>query len=135
METRARVIGSVLAALGIILMVTPRYIFPVCGYGEPGLHACHGTLKAETVLAAITIVIGLLPVLWPLRRTALAASVSALVIAALVVLFPVAITGMCKMPTMACLMGTLPALVTVGVIIALTGGAGIAVVFSSRDSS
>jgi hypothetical protein len=135
METRARVFGGVLAALGIILILTPRYLFPVCGIGEPGFHACHGTLKAETVLGAVTIVIGMLPVLWPLRKTTLAASVSAIVLAALVVLFPAAITGMCKMPTMACRMGTLPALVTLGVIIALTGAAGIAIVFYSGDTS
>ena len=125
METKARVLGVVLAVLGTLLILTPRYIFPVCGYGEPGFHACHGTLKAETVIGAITILAAAIVILWPLKKTLLASSAASLVIAALVILFPTVITGMCKMPTMACRMGTLPALVTLGVVIALVGLAGI----------
>ena len=119
--------------LGILLILTPWYIFPVCGVGrnapapgEPiGHHTCFRTLKAETVLGAITILISIMPVLWPLRKIVLGASLGSLVIAVLVILFPTAITGLCKMPTMACRVGTLPALVTVGILIGIAAAIGL----------
>lgn len=132
-DNKARVLGAVIVILGILLVLTPMYIFPVCGVGryapppgEPiGHHACHGTLKAVTVLGSVAVLAGLMPLLWPGRKTALTASAAALVIAALAVLFPTVITGLCKMPTMACRLGTLPALITIAVLTALTGAAGL----------
>jgi hypothetical protein len=128
---RARAMGAVLVILGLLIIATPRAIFPVCGMGpgasaesRAGVHACHKTMKAETVLGAAAILAGFIPILWPGGKQILAASVAALVIAVLAALFPLYITGMCRMATMPCRMGTLPALVTLAILTGATGAAG-----------
>lgn len=130
---KAKAMGIALAALGALLILTPWYIFPVCGVGRyapgPGMplgvHPCHGTLSAETVLGAVAIIMGLIPLFWPHKRTVLAASISSAVIAALAALFPLAITGMCKVATMPCRLGTEPALYTVATLMMLTAALGL----------
>jgi len=132
---KQRVFGLVFALLGLLLILTPRLIFPVCGVGRyappegqaAGYHACHGTLKAETVLGAAAILVGSVAFLWPKRRVLAATSVLGLVTAVLAACFPLFITGMCKMPTMACRLGTQPALVTIAVLMAIAAAAGLAV--------
>ena len=122
-----------LVALGALAVAAPRQIFPVCGMGRyapapgspGGHHACQGTLQAETALGGMLMLIGLAPALWPRRKTGLAASLAAMVIAGLVIISPLHLTGLCRMSTMPCRAGTLPALVTLGIIIATTGVAGI----------
>ena len=134
-KMKARSIGIALAALGVLLVLTPWVLFPVCGVGRyapgPGIasgaHPCHGTLLAETALGAAALVLGLFPVLWPGKNAVLGASIGAAVVAALVVLFPVAITGMCKVVTMPCRLGTLPALETAATLMMLTAALGLAV--------
>lgn len=129
--------GVAFIVLGLFLILVPWVIFPVCGVGRyapadgtiAGVHACHGTLKAETVLGAVAIVAGLVPLFWPGRRVLLFSSIAVLFVAVFAVLFPAVITGVCKVPTMPCRLGTLPALVITGV---LTGMAGLAGIIMSR---
>ncbi len=129
----ARIIGITIIILGVFLLVTPRYIFPVCGVGryapEPGTpigkHGCHDTLKAETALGIALLPLGLVPVMWPRRKVLMGVSIATLLTALLVILFPTVITGICKMPTMPCRLGTQPALVIEGILLGLAGVAGL----------
>lgn len=119
----------VVALLGVLLINVPILIFPVCEVGQSPLlggpidsrHGCHGTLHAEVVLGAITVATGFLLLISSTFRLRLAAYVVVLTVAVLAVLFPVTITGVCKMPTMPCRLGTVPALVTVGVFLGIVG--------------
>ncbi len=128
-----RSLGVFIAVLGILLVLTPWIIFPVCGVGRHappsgqiiGHHGCHATLKAETVLGGITILAGMLPVLWPKRKLALPVSVSVIILAVLASLFPAYITGMCRMATMPCNLGTTPAIIIVSILMGLSGATGI----------
>ncbi|HUT52522.1 MAG TPA: DUF4418 family protein [bacterium] len=132
---KARAVGIAVVALGVLLVLTPWVIFPVCGVGRfapgpgiaPGMHPCHGTLQAETVLGAAAIVIGFIPVLWPRKKAVLGASLGAAAVAVLAVLFPLAITGLCKVVTMPCRLGTLPALETVATLMMLAAALGLTV--------
>jgi len=119
--------------LGIIVILIPWVLFPVCGIEKgaflvgnlPGYHGCHGTLKAVTALGGVAVLAGIVPLLLPRRQAVFASSVVSLLIAALVILFPSVITGICSMPTMPCRLGTLPALVTAGIIMGIAGITGI----------
>lgn len=130
---KGRIIGIMVIGLGLLLILVPWSIFPVCGMGRYssvadqviGLHGCHATFRAEIVLGIIAIITGMVPVLWPVGKSLLGASIMSLVISILVILFPSSITGVCTVPTMACRLGTFPALVTLGILMAITSGAGI----------
>jgi hypothetical protein len=125
-----RILGASIAILGILLMLTPRYIFPVCGMGKvgaapgPGWHGCHGTMEAEAALGAAVAALGLVPIIWPRRRAMLTASLGALIAYALAIIFPLYITGLCRMPTMPCQKGTFPAIVALALLLAVAGIAG-----------
>ncbi len=130
---KARTISIIFIVLGVLIILTPRAFFPVCGFGEkmfqigrlPGHHGCHNTLTAVSILGVIAIFTGAFPLFQAKRKAVLFASIIFIVLAAFVILFPTTITGICKMPTMACRLGTLPALVTGGIIMGIAGIAGI----------
>jgi hypothetical protein len=118
---KARIAGVIILLLGLLLLLTPWLIFPVCGVGRNaagvsralGHHGCHGTLWAETAIGSATIIIGLLPLIWPKPRVLRPAAWASAGCALLAVLFPLFITGMCNFSTMPCRLATLPAIETV----------------------
>ena len=131
---KARVVAIMIMIWGALLILIPWTIFPVCGIGPNaagtmasiGYHGCQGTLRAETALGLIALGLAAVPLLWPQRRPLLIASLGGLLIALLAILFPTVITGMCRVPTMPCRMGTLPALIIVSVLLGLCSAAGLA---------
>ncbi len=132
MKNRARAMGVVFMIFGGVVILVPRIVFPVCGLDGspfllklPGHHGCHPTLTAETILGVIAIITGMIPLILPQKKTLFFSSIMIIALAALVILFPSAITGLCKMPTMPCRLGTLPGIVTTGIIMCCAGGAGI----------
>lgn len=116
--------------LWIIVILLPIVILPVC---EPDVfaflrespaspHGCTNTLYANTV----TGILGLLIALASMKKSMF--RISAVITACLgllVILLPTAITGVCRMATMPCLWGTRPGLIVAGIVIILTGIAGI----------
>jgi hypothetical protein len=130
---KSQVWALVLVLLGVIVVLIPWYLFPVCGmgrYAPPAgtlarMHGCGNTLKATTVLGVLAMCTGILPLLVKQRWAVLVAVASAFVIGALLILFPTAITGVCRMPTMPCVFGTKPALIIAGIVLLLAGGVGV----------
>ncbi len=132
MKNRTRAMGAVFMIFGGVVILVPRIMFPVCGLDGsqfllklPGHHGCHPTLMAETILGVIAIITGMIPLFLPKKKVLFFSSIILIAIAALVMLFPSAITGLCKMPTMSCRLGTLPGLITTGIIMCCAGCAGI----------
>ena len=129
---KAQVWALVLVLLGVIVVLIPWYLFPVCGVGRyappagtlASMHGCSNTLKAATVLGVLAMCTGILPLFVKQRWAVLTAAVSATVIGALLILFPTAITGVCMIPTMPCVFGTKPALIIAGIVLLLAGGVG-----------
>jgi hypothetical protein len=125
--------------LGVIVILIPWLLFPVCGHGRfappPGTlarpHGCDLTLAAETMLGIAAVIAGLLPLLSSrgLRTSAIATAI----IGVFVILFPTVITGVCRSATMPCVMGTRPALVLAGALMVLNGIAG--VLLATRSGS
>ncbi len=130
---KPRAIGIAIMVTGVLLILTPWVIFPVCGVGRHappwGItlagHGCHQTLKALTALGFLVIVVGVVPTLWPRKKIIRASAVITEPLAFLIALIPYSITGMCMDPTMPCNLGTTPAVVTVAILMAGVGIAGI----------
>ena len=128
-----KTLGTALIILGLLLILTPRYIFPVCGQGwhkSPApmswaKHGCDRTLTAESLLGIFTLAAALIPFFSASKKTLKTVSLLTIVIGALVILFPAGITGLCKVLTMPCRVGTFPALVILGMLFGVTGGLGL----------
>jgi hypothetical protein len=118
------VLGLALVALGILVAVTPWYIFPVCemygmyattASGTKMLMPCGYTARAETgVTAPLLIVCGVILPLSKTKETKRVIGIFSVGLGALVLLLPTCITGMCSDPNAPCRTGTLPALVLLG---------------------
>jgi hypothetical protein len=130
---KTQIWALIVLVLGIIVILIPWYLFPVCGvgrYAPPAgtlarMHGCDGTLKAATVLGVLTMCAGLLPLLFKQHLAGLISAVSTAVIGVLLILFPTVITGVCKVPTMPCVIGTKPALIMAGIVLILAGSFGV----------
>jgi vacuolar-type H+-ATPase subunit I/STV1 len=129
---KSQVWALVLVLLGVIVVLIPWHLFPVCGvgrYAPPAgmlsrMHGCDNTLKAATVLGVLAMCTGILPLLVKQRWAILIAAALAAIFGVLLILFPIAITGVCRIPTMPCVFGTKPALIIAGIVLFLAGGVG-----------
>jgi hypothetical protein len=138
-----RSLGLFTLILGILLFLTPSHLFPICGFPlEPGAEvgllttmACYKTLRVAQALAGITMALGLTLLLWAQPRVGLFGSMAAAGLGILVILTPLAIAPVCKMPTMPCRLGTLPALVILGILLLAVGGAGTLLLWKRHESA
>jgi len=132
MTILVRLVGAITLALGIILYLTPTRIFPVCGFPlEPGAEvgllaamACYKTLRVAQALAAVAVIVGLIPALWAKPRVGLFSSIATVGLGILVILTPLVIAPVCRFPNMSCRLGTRPALITLGLLLTAAGGIG-----------
>lgn len=137
---KTQVWALIVIILGVIIILIPWYLFPVCGVGRyappvgtlPRMHGCDGTLKAATVLGVLMVFAGMLPLFVRQYWAGIVSAASTAVIGVLVILFPTVITGVCRVPTMPCVFGTKPALVAVGILLILAGCIGVLLVKKNR---
>jgi hypothetical protein len=125
------VYGALLVLLGIIIILTPWIIFPVCemegsyvvtSTGMKLPMTCGWSARAESGIGALIVVAGGLLIARSTRETRQAVGVFTIAMGALVILFPTVLIGMCKVATHPCRMTTLPALEILGVIVIIVGG-------------
>jgi hypothetical protein len=125
------VYGALLVLLGIIIILTPWIIFPVCEMqgiyvvtaGGANLPmTCGWTARAESGIGALIVVAGGLLIARSTRETRQAVGIFTIAMGTLVILFPTFLIGMCKVATHPCRMTTLPALEILGVIVIIVGG-------------
>ena len=120
--------------LGVLLTLIPTVIFPVC-VSEKKM-SCFYTGRAEVGLGLLIIILGIAYILFKSSELRAGISISVLGISALVALFPLKITGLCKMSDMACRIGTLPGLVVISIIIAAVSLVNfIFLIFLKKDKS
>jgi Domain of unknown function (DUF4418) len=118
------ILGVAFVTLGILVAVTPWYIFPVCemygmyattSAGKEMLMPCGYTARAETWMAApMLILAGAILPLSKTKESRRAISIFSVWLGALVLLLPIYIIGICANPEHPCMVGTLPALVLLG---------------------
>jgi hypothetical protein len=139
----AKALAVVIGVLGLLLILVPLLIFPVCspssafsGSSAAGIvHPCHNTLYAESLMGIFTIITGFVAFFRPDRQMISNVSLWILVLAIIVVVLPLGVTGVCTMPNMSCRNGTVPGLVTVGVLMVFSGLWGMLLVKRAPKSS
>lgn len=120
--------------LGVLLTLIPTVIFPVC-VSEKKM-SCFYTGRAEVGLGLLIIILGIAYIIFKSSELRAGISLSIVGISALVALFPLKITGLCKMSDMACRIGTLPGLVVIAIIIAAVSLVNfVFLVFLKKDKS
>jgi hypothetical protein len=124
-------IGALLVLLGIVIILTPWIIFPVCEMegsfvvttsGAKLPMTCGWTARAETGVGALIVVAGGLLIARSTPETRQAVGVFSIAMGALVILFPTFLIGMCKVATHPCRLTTLPMLEVLGVLVVIIGG-------------
>ena len=123
--------GVLLVILGILVILVPWIIFPVCemegsyvvtAAGAKLPMTCGWTARAESGVGALIVVAGGLLIARSSAETRQAVGIFSIAMGTLVVLFPTVLIGMCKVATHPCRMTTLPALEVLGVIVIIIGG-------------
>ncbi|HPH34588.1 MAG TPA: DUF4418 family protein [Methanoregulaceae archaeon] len=123
-------VGALLVILGIVIILTPWVLFPVCevegmylttSAGVQMPMKCGWTARAETAMGALIIVMGGLLVARHTPETRQAVGLFNIAAGILVVLFPTYLIGMCRLADHPCRQLTLPALEVLGVIVIIIG--------------
>jgi len=117
--------GLILVVLGIFIVLTPWYIFPVCemfgiyaktATGKLLVMPCGYTARAELGVGSMLALCGVVLFVAKSPETRRAIGGISTALGSLVILFPTVIIGMCSNPDHPCVTGTLPALVLLGVL-------------------
>lgn len=110
-----RVAALLLAASGILLMATPRFLFPVCGYSPLVVPAMGGMMRCSTT-ATLTIssagaTLLLAAAIWSCRNPLLLRRLlyATAIVSATPFLFFLVWPGVCRAATMPCRSGSMPA--------------------------
>jgi len=123
--------GALLVILGILVILTPWVLFPVCemeglflktASGVQMPMKCGWTARAETGMGALIVLAGGMLIARHTPETRQAVGVFTIAFGVLVVLFPTFLIGMCALADHPCRMTTLPALELLGVIVVIIGG-------------
>jgi drug/metabolite transporter (DMT)-like permease len=133
MDTDRRVtgVGALLVFLGIIIILTPWVIFPVCEMhdlymvlqsGVKMPMPCGWTARAETGIGALIVLAGALLIARKTPDIKKAVGVFSIATGVLVILFPTILIGMCKLADHPCRQLTLPALEILGTAVIIIGG-------------
>ena len=142
-KTQNLIITGIFILLGLLIVLTPWYIFPICEIAEKsgsmqmgtsgdnsmnmnmdsGTHmVCWYTAEAEAGTGALVILVGLVLFALPNRDSRRSLGVIAIGLGVVTVLVPTYLIGMCtSSPDTPCNIGTKPALILLGVLTAITG--------------
>jgi len=114
--------GIFAIALGVLAALIPIVIFPACSdkieliNGKTLFMKCHWSAMAELLVGILMLFDGILMIGFKKRETRIALSIMLFLFGLSVLLIPTVVIGMCETATMACRVGTEPALIVVGVI-------------------
>ncbi len=100
---------------GILLILVPRFILPVCEYeGYPAMH-CSDTARAEYVVGALLLVAGMGAFLLKSIRTSVIGAVVSIILYSIAFLLPDKY-GYCHSSRMPCNYGTVPGIRFIAII-------------------
>lgn len=133
-------VGIVVIVLGVLVALIPIVIFPVCGNmielmnGKSIFMKCHWTAMAEVLLGILMVFDGMLIMIFKNWEARIALSIMSFLFGLIVLLIPTVVIGMCETATMACRVGTEPALIVMSVITMIVGIGNILFLISSIKS-
>lgn len=119
--------GILAIILGGLVALIPKLIFPVCTdmielmNGKTLFMKCHWSAMAEILMGILIVLNGIMLILFRKREANMALGMVLFFLGLSVILIPTVIIGMCQTVTMACRVGTQPALVVAGVIVMIVG--------------
>ena len=122
-----KAVGIIAIMLGVLVALIPKVIFPVCTdmieliNGKTLYMKCHWSAMAELLIGWLTVFNGILILVFKRHETQIALSIMLILLGLAALLIPTIVIGMCKAPTMACRVGTKPALIVMSVIIMILG--------------
>jgi hypothetical protein len=139
-KQQSKILAGILILLGVLVVLTPWYIFPVCEIAEksgamqmndgsdngmnmnPGTHMkCWYTAEAETGVGVLIILTGVALLALPGRISRKTAGIIGGILGLIVILVPTILVGICSTPDAPCRIGTLPALILLGAVTVITG--------------
>lgn len=110
------IIGLICILLGGLVIAIPWALFPVCPHDEMKM-ACFYTAKAETGVGAMIAAAGILYILFKNKGIRIGLGLAQILNSALIIALPLWLTGICKMSTMVCRIGTYPAWLVAGILL------------------
>ena len=120
-------VGIITIALGALVVLIPKVIFPVCtnmfelANGKTLFMKCHFTAMAELLIGILIVFVGILIIVFKKHETRMALSIMLFLFGLTVLLIPTQVIGMCETATMKCRVGTEPALIVVSIITMIVG--------------
>jgi hypothetical protein len=130
----SKILGGVAALIGILVVVVPRYILPVCEYQGKLMETkmgmsipmkCSWTAQSELGIGLVIIVAALALLLSKQVETRKMVSVILVALGIVVILLPTTLIGVCSNPMMLCHAGTKPALELLGGLLVIVAAIGI----------
>ncbi|MCS4542025.1 MAG: DUF4418 family protein [Euryarchaeota archaeon] len=124
----SKILGGVAALIGILVMVVPRYILPVCEYYGKMMETkmgmiipmkCTWTAQSELGAGALIIISALALIASKQVETKKVLNVILAALGVIVIALPTVLIGVCA-PGMPCRDGTLPALEILGGLLVIT---------------
>ena len=103
--------------LGVIAVLIPRVIFPVCESTEMKM-SCYYSSQAVTGVGIVIVLLGIAEIFGN-SDIRLGISIAQIFNAILILALPLKLTGLCKMESMACRRETLPAWIVVSTLLIL----------------
>jgi len=128
--TQVNAVGALLILLGVVIALTSWLLFPVCEMhglfvetkaGVMLPMPCGYTARAESAVGALIVVAGGLLIARNSPETRQAVGIFSIAHGILVILFPTALIGMCRMADHPCRQLTLPALEILGIAVIIIG--------------
>lgn len=115
------IIGIIVILAGLMYMLIPQFILPVCEYlpGNGPPMKCFWSARAELGLGAAVIFGGLLLLLLGNTATRLGISLMLLAVTILTAATPTVLIGACRLDHMPCRAGALPALILLSGLLAI----------------
>lgn len=118
------VAGIITIIIGILFILVPLYILPVCDLvehanGKITIMRCFWTARAEVGIGAVVIAIGILSLLISSSAVRIGFYLSLFCLSFLAAAIPTLLIGVCPNEMMDCHMGTLPALIILSITLML----------------
>jgi hypothetical protein len=120
-------IGIAAVVLGLLVSLIPFVIFPVCKgtielmNDKTIFMKCHWTAMTELLIGALIVIDGILIIAFRQYEVRIALNIMLAFLGLAVLFVPTVIIGMCETVSMACRVGTEPALTVISIIIMVSG--------------
>ena len=101
--------------LGLLIILAPTVLFPVCESEKK--MACYYTKEAEIGIGILIAALGVVYFFLKNKSARLGIAIAEFFSAGQVLLYPLKLTGLCKMSDMACRVKTLPALIVLAIVL------------------